>query len=330
MIAHPGRAWNALKCAMFRPYKRTQLPCLPYVLDIEPTTYCNFKCSMCHVSDKDFPKIHMSFDLFKSIIDSNPQLLKIKLQGMGEPLLCPDFYEMTAYARKKRVLVQTTTNGSLLLNHAERLAKADLLSIGVSLDGATKQTFESIRSNSCFEKVTKGVKELARALRVNRSRTRLRAWTVLQRANAAEVGELVRLSKSLGVNEHVFQVFVSSWGKKEWADMAENSTLADNDLKKAIKTAKQIAADIGLPVRFFYDNKYSFKRPCIWPWHSAYISANGSVVPCCILGDPRVKSLGNLKDNSFSKLWNREEYIAFRNSHIKQQIPAFCRNCYHE
>ena len=51
---------------------------LPVTMDIEPTTGCNFRCTMCQVSSPDFKAENMKLELFKNLIDDNPQLIKIK------------------------------------------------------------------------------------------------------------------------------------------------------------------------------------------------------------------------------------------------------------
>jgi len=312
---------------MFRSYKRTQLSYLPYVLDIEPTTYCNFKCQMCHVSDPDFKHQHMSFDLFKKIIDENPQLIKIKLQGMGEPLLCPDFFKMAEYARKKGVLVQTTTNGSMLIEeNIQKLIHAKLTSIGVSLDGASAETFEGIRGGSNFNKVVAGVGELAKALKQAGSKTVLRAWTVVQKKNIHEAEQIVGLAAQLGFDAIVFQTHLSNWGKQAWSDKMDGITAENSTLNR--QGLVEIGKKKGINVSFYQGDVYSKQKPCIWPWHTAYVSADGFLVPCCILGDSSVKNFGNLNQQSIAVFWNSLEYSEFRAIHNSMRIPDYCMNCY--
>src|SRR5258708_7900048 len=90
---------------------------LPIRLDIENVSRCNFRCTMCVVSD--WPKGKRAVDLpvedFKRIIDEQVGLVEIKLQGIGEPTLQRDpYFEMIRYARSKHIWVRTTTNASLL------------------------------------------------------------------------------------------------------------------------------------------------------------------------------------------------------------------------
>ena len=63
---------------------------LPTMLDIENVSRCNFRCTMCQVSDwgPNFQRSNdMTLEQFKELIDEQYGLISIKLQGMGEPLL---------------------------------------------------------------------------------------------------------------------------------------------------------------------------------------------------------------------------------------------------
>lgn len=331
-IRRPKRLLNLAKYLTTRSRRSRRTTFLPFALDIEPTTYCNFRCAMCHVSDAEFVHRHMPFSLFKQIIDGNPQLLKIHLQGMGEPLLCPDFFNMAEYARKQGILIQTTTNGSMLTGeNASGIADLGFSSVGISIDGATAESFEAIRANSRFQKVIEGAERMTTAARRSRLGTLVRAWTVFQQGNRREAVEIVNLCKKIGFHSLTFQVFLSDWGKKEWSNKNSNKSiegyLQDPNLAAALRKGKEI----GLPVGVFTGNMYSTKKPCLWPWYSAYIAAGGEVVPCCILGDPAVMNFGTISaDRGFAQIWNSDEYASFRQCHSEGAIPGFCRQCYAE
>ena len=90
---------------------------LPITLDIENVSRCNFRCTMCVVSD--WPKGKRGPDMqladFKRMIDDQFGLVVIKLQGIGEPTMQGDpYFEMIKYARSKHIWVRSTTNASLL------------------------------------------------------------------------------------------------------------------------------------------------------------------------------------------------------------------------
>ena len=76
---------NLVKFLIASKFKTDSINYLPISMDIEPTTGCNFRCTMCQVSLPDFAAKNMDLETFKKVIDDNPQLLKIKLQGKGKP-----------------------------------------------------------------------------------------------------------------------------------------------------------------------------------------------------------------------------------------------------
>ena len=130
-------------------------------MDIEPTTGCNFRCTMCQVSSPNFISKNLDYEMFKQVIDGNKQLLKIKLQGMGEPLVNNNFFNMVEYASKYSIVSEITTNGSLLnQNNILKLQQSNLSRITVSIDGATPDVFEKIRVKSNFETVISNCKNL--------------------------------------------------------------------------------------------------------------------------------------------------------------------------
>jgi len=185
---------------------------LPIKLDIENVSRCNFKCTMCSVSDwhKGQRAADLPLEDFQKIIDEQYGVFEIKLQGLGEPTLQRDpYFEMIKYARARHIWVRTTTNASLLhLNqNAKKLIDSDVNEIQISVDGATKETFEGIRRGSHYPTVIRNINLINR---INNSRTKM--WTVVQRDNAAELERLVDLAANVGFKSQVFSSDIHGWG----------------------------------------------------------------------------------------------------------------------
>ena len=79
------KSLNLIKYFLFKKYRFDHVSYKPITMDIEPTTGCNFRCTMCQVSEENFIAKNLDFEIFKKVVDENKQLLKIKLQGIGEP-----------------------------------------------------------------------------------------------------------------------------------------------------------------------------------------------------------------------------------------------------
>ncbi|MHA1198912.1 MAG: radical SAM/SPASM domain-containing protein [Candidatus Heimdallarchaeaceae archaeon] len=91
----------------------------PDVLQIEPTNACNYSCKMClsTIRNRDSP-VFFSLEEFQKLAEEVfPNLKKLVLYGLGEPLMHPNFLILLEIARihlPSSAKVTFTTNGSLL------------------------------------------------------------------------------------------------------------------------------------------------------------------------------------------------------------------------
>ncbi|MFH1847088.1 MAG: radical SAM protein [Candidatus Omnitrophota bacterium] len=115
-------------------------------VNLEVTNHCNLNCSMCPVkSEMRRDKGYMRFDLFKKVIDENPQLEFVLPFQWGEPLLHPEIFDMIQYATDKGIRSMMTTNGVLLDDEkTDKLLHCGLTRLTFSLDG-TAEVYEKVR-----------------------------------------------------------------------------------------------------------------------------------------------------------------------------------------
>ena len=310
---------------------------LPTRLDIENVSRCNYRCTMCQVSDwgPSYQRAgDMSFEDFKRVVDENYGLLEIKLQGMGEPLLGRDtYFEMIRYARSKHIWVRSTNNGSLLhfKNNFKKLIDSGINEVQVSIDGATKDTFESIRQGSKFELVVANCK-LLNGYCDELGVLRTRMWTVLQRKNLGEIFELVDLAHEMGFPRLTFNRDLTTWGQERWALINQEMNVEDEISLEVAHEAIGRGRSLGVEVTFWASyGKYSTRSPdtiCPWPFEKAYISSDMRVVPCCFIADPKVADLGDA--HNFVEVWQSESYKEFRRAHLEGRIPKVCQACYEQ
>lgn len=305
---------------------------LPYIIDVEPNSRCNFRCIMCQVSDWERGQRarDMKLEEFKELIDNNPQLIEIKLQGMGEPLLHKDFVKMIEYASERNIWVRTVVNGSLLhvRNHVERLIDSGVGEIQASVDGANKEVFEAVRRNSNFERVVENFTSLNRyANKKDRPYTRM--WVVLQRQNRHQIFDFVELAKKMEFKRLTFSLSLGDWGQGIWKErksVMQVMSFTEEEEEQLLETAKDNDIDISI---WNISNKYSpesLDSLCAWPFTRTLISSDMKVGPCCMIGNPDIAAFGD--GNDIAKTWNGKEYRDFRRNHIQGKIPKFCENCY--
>jgi len=113
----------------------------PYVIFIDPSSACNFKCKFCMNHKIKNPKIMDSL-VYKKIIDDLQEfetpIKTIRLYGFGEPLFNKNFCDMVVYAKKsnKVISVDTTTNASMLSPELIiKLVESGIDRINISING---------------------------------------------------------------------------------------------------------------------------------------------------------------------------------------------------
>ncbi len=149
--------------AVFKPridlVNRTRLETVlplatPFVIFIDPSDACNFKCSFCPTGDsklmKDVgrPLKQMPWELYKKIINDicefEDKVKVIRLYKDGEPLLNRHFCDMVRYAKESGCCerVDTTTNASLLTEQKSvEIVEAGLDRINISIEGMNEQQY---------------------------------------------------------------------------------------------------------------------------------------------------------------------------------------------
>ena len=238
---------------------------------------------------------------------------------------------MVEYASSYGIVSEITTNGSLLNeNNINKLLRSNLSRITVSIDGASSEVFQKIRVKSNFDTVVSNCKNLVRLFKKKIIRPEISAWCVVQNDNVEEFEEIFSICKEIGFDKLTYQFHLSGWGKSEWDEINRTKKIEIDLIKEKIEKIKKRGELEDLEVNIFEENLLSFKKQCVWPWESSYISKTGDVVPCCIIGDEKVVSFGNIKDSSFKDIWNSQKYKNFRSDIKNNKIPNYCKNCYQE
>ena len=332
-LAQLGRPMSLLHYALLVLAYRLKLqrvPVLPVTLDVEPNNICNFECPHCQVTHWEKPPKQLSLEGFREILKQFPNLIRVKLQGMGEPLLNKNLSDMLHEGEERGISMRFTTNGSVYTDEtAKSLSALENTFVSVSVDGSTAEVFEKIRVKGKFDKVKANIKKLTNA-RGSGSKLRINLWTVVTKQNFHQLAELVRLCKALGTDGITFQLFLSNWGKGSMDQYVDPIRVERHagDLEQALAEAMELARGEGVAAEIFESNLLSREHKCAWPWTSAYICANGDVVPCCVVADSETVKMGNVHERPFAEIWNSGAYQELRTRIRDHDLPSYCRNCY--
>lgn len=314
---------------MYEDFSKFQA--LPYRVDIEPTTRCFLRCRYCQVPFWDRKELKdLDFVTFKKFLNKMPQLLEVKLQGQGEPLLNEELFQMVTYAAEKNIIVRFNTNGMLLTPEInQKIVQSGLFELRISLDGASSLMNQKMRSGMDYERVIKNIKNLIK-IRGNNHFPFINIWTLITKHNYHEIVHLVKLCHEIGVDGLKIQTKLSTRDdsgieakvKNDTVDLHEETFLTY--LEQATLYAKKVDLDFEVQT-----NKWrSEKNHCWWLWNSAYISSEGYVVPCCIISNPEKIHFGNILEQDFKDIWFGETYQKFREDTLKLNINPLCTWCY--
>jgi len=332
-------------------------PSRPARADIEPTTFCNFRCPHCPTTIRpasccfgsalpeqqatNSPTVrrtHLSLASFRFILGQLPTVYRIKLVGLGEPLLNPDFFDMVREARRRCVRVLTTTNGSLLDRERRReLLSCGLLHLNISIDAADPLTHARLRPGSNLEEISEGITALARE-RGRRRRPVIRVWHVIQRESTPEIPALVKRCVEWGVDGLLCTAKLTNFGSDSLEQIVAQRRAVGEDLRRVLPEARRLAQAARLefhcPDAPPPPRKPADGRPCRWPWSRTFITACGEVTPCPYATGPEGLLLGSLlptddaPSGHFEEAWNSLAMQHLREAIRTHRHPAFCRACY--
>jgi radical SAM protein with 4Fe4S-binding SPASM domain len=331
------RYLTALAMVALKPAK---VPALPIHVQVEPTDKCNMDCSFCaHSKVIQHPR-SMNLEEFQGIVDTiHPK--KITLSGYGEPLMNRALPRMIVYAKSKGIAVNTTSNLTLLRTEkrAAELIRSGLDLINVSVDAASPETYLAVRGQDFFDRILAGIRLLLRTKAELNSRTpHVRISFVINKRNLHQVADFVRLAHSLGVDLPFFQILqLTAIGDRKERLI---SGVPYEHFRQALEEGRAVARELGMSTNLAklladlpeywrkYDAREMSRRRCILPWFSAYITADGSVRPCCAFAPVKMDMGGSLFERDFDQIWNSERYQKFRRAHRMAQRPTqVCRDC---
>ncbi|GAB3549685.1 radical SAM protein [Noviherbaspirillum agri] len=324
---------------------------LPGFVQIEPVGQCNLRCRMCPIQFRGEggpgqPRAYMDFDVYRRLVDQFPAMNELQLQGLGEPLLHPRFFDMVRYAAQRGVMVSTNTNMTVMTEAgAEECVRSGLHTMHVSLDGATAPTYQAIRIRARFERVLRNLRRVVEAKRrLHSDLPHLRIVAVVMRENLEELPELVRLAHAEGVDtvfvQHLCHDFGESSLPAQYQPMRafiDSQTLLQEDVQRVeehFNAAREMARELKITLRLpnlkprAHPPGMSGRQRCDWPWRGSYISYDGKAMPCCMVATPDRIHFGDMEKDGVAAVWNNAQYTAFRAQlESSDTPPEVCRSC---
>ncbi|CAN5169806.1 radical SAM protein [soil metagenome] len=302
----------------------------PRSIQIETTTNCNIRCTHCELSYWTEPAADMRLPELKKVFEHLPKLRRVELTGIGEPIMNRDFYRIVEYIKSRGVRISMTDNFTMMTEKAaQRIIELGVDRIAISLDGATKETFEKVRVGADFDKVTRNARQLVDMRRkMGRLKPEVLANFVVTANSYTEAPAIVELAHSLGIGLVQFD-FVKTFDKTETLGTETGMTGFDATLENALERARAL----GVVVKWaFYEEDVPVEN-CSRPWNRNFVTRDGYVHPCCLTtqtGDRQAqnrRSLGNLIDQPFEDVWKSDVFTTLRKNVEAGVLPHACHMC---
>jgi len=333
----------------------------PSGIFITITKRCNLSCKMCdynpepgqspiakYLSDEK----ELSLQDWKAFIDKTSAFRPDIFLVAAEPLLYKGVEELITYVKKeKKLLCSLATNGLLLKDFARGLVDSKLDYLEVSLDGPP-HIHDKIRGKAnAFNDLIVGIKKV-QSLRGMQGKPRINVTYAISDYNFGELAKTMDILDSLNENwDSISFCHLSYLPKsiaeshnKQYPGFARNprsiskvnpSNVDVRKLKEQIALIKQrkhkavkFIPDLsGMDLELWYTDPLRIKndkRRCSFPWINANVTPGGKVVPLVGCGDI---TFGDITQDSFSSIWNNQQFRNFRAQMRKVgKFPA-CFSC---
>jgi MoaA/NifB/PqqE/SkfB family radical SAM enzyme len=317
---------------------------------VEVSARCNLRCPMCAITaDPRYAPTSkrpalLTPELFDRLEPFFSTLVRVHLFGLGEPVLNPHLPEWVERLAGRGVEVWVTTNATLVDDlKAESLARAGLARVTVSIDGATKETYERFRPPARFEHVVRGIRALGAARR-RFGKPRLFLSMVGMASNLAELPQLVDLCSEVG-GDGVYLEELYGWPDPAIERLYERERLGrlpERQVRDVLSETARRARAANLDWACRLDERSAWGIPgvaaprdapagdgpgmpwvCSEPWTTVSVNASGEVKTCCY----NDTILGHVAGAPVEAIWHGPGYVRLREDMAAGRTPEGCRLC---
>lgn len=317
---------GATKLSSLAPY--------PFKVEVEHTTVCNKKCIICEHTHWKEKSERLRLEQFKQIVEKFPKLKWVNITGEGDNFLNPDFLKIIEYLRVKNISVNFVDEFDFIdSSNAKKLIDLGVNCIWISMDGATRETYEKIKIGCNFERALNNIKTLLRLKKEFGFPFPILCFRfIVSKLNYQEMPKMVELVHSLGD--------LGEGSKLEFAGLLTFKEIEHLYLpevpREVVEATKKKAKELRVNVSFSHFQKSELPNvnKCT-AWMEPYIMIGGYVLPCCAVlmsnrrDFLREYAFGNIFKKPFKEIWYSERYKNFRKIVLKrnEKIPILCAGC---
>ena len=290
----------------------------PANYDIDIAGLCNLRCKFCSEGKRinEQPQRFMSLEEFIKVTSSFlPYAKKINLFSWGEPFLNKDIFKIIGYIKEypEEISVAISTNGNRFsAEDAYNLVKLSPDHLIISISGITNDVYRRYHVGGDLNRVFKTIEYITSAKEYYKSaKPFIEIAYLLFPFNYILLGQLKRfLYKKIGPDRFKQINYIT----------LNYGYFCGTDL-----TLEQLVKTYGKNLNVYKYPRY-LKQYCNRAHNNPAIRADGTLFPCCAITYNPKYAFGNLKSNSFAKIWNSIDCQRFRKSFDEGTNPL-CESC---
>jgi len=306
-------------------------------VQVEVSSACTARCAYCPQSADagSWQARNMEASTFAALWPLLRHSARVHLQGWGEPLLHPRFFDFAAFARKAGCAVSSTSCGLYMHEDmAHRIVKSGMDVLAFSLAG-TDEASNAIRRGAPFAKVCENIRLMAAVRKKTRAvHLNLHCAYILLADRMEAVSALPNLASELGLHAAVVSTldYIAAPGQESLA-IAPHEADKIARARELLEKAAAQAAKLGLG--------FHYALPCPEPRrtcrehieHSLYVDAEGALSPCIYVNLPAKDAnahrriFGNANETDALACWRGERFAAFREALEAGRPETPCMHC---
>ncbi len=307
------------------------------LIQIEPTTRCNFTCAFC--SGRHMKQMDLDFNTYKAIIDQIAGIECIELQGEGEPFLHPQLFDMIQYARNKNIQVCIISNGSLLTaNNVDKIIDSGLHSLNISIETLSPEDFKKIRGGN-LDKILEGIKLLMEKKKERGLEIPVVGFSVtILKSTASQLDNIFELYQELELDGGIAIQFLNE--SKEYSkyytekESREYLTKQEQLLLRRNYYRWQRIIHVNPTIEHFFTKMEQYMKLnggktgyCVWLENALFINCQGYATSCVYIKDGEHLTLGHIEQDGIEKILETRRKVREKISNCELTSSCSYTNC---
>ncbi|MBQ9360519.1 MAG: radical SAM protein [Lachnospiraceae bacterium] len=299
----------------------------PIEIEISPSGACNHRCVFCAVDYLGYEPNFLDKDtVLRDVRLAHEKGLKsVICSGEGEPLLNRQLLDMVMGMKEIGVDVAMSSNGALFTKDFAEECLRCFTWVRFSVVSLEDESYYSIQKapKGDLEKVERNLADAVEVKRRQGLRTTLGVQCLLLDGNMAQLPEMARNLKAIGVDYLTVKPFSQHLHSGNRINMDYERLL---DLEKELKGYE--TADFSIYFRANAMKKMHHEKAykeCLGLPFMTHIDAKGNVWPCVAhIGVDEFK-YGNINENTFREIWEGERRKEVIERLYSMDINKTCR-----